>query len=252
MKIVSLCKHLALACTLLVPTPARAWHDATHMAVAKAAGLDNLAYLAVGPDMAKEKAGDREAKNHYHNTPKGVEITTAMVLAQVGDYNRPNDADGHLHGAIIAAVNDFLRKNSANKYALYSIGYAAHYLGDLSMPFHNIAYDDFNRAHHGANDATVEASGPTGEATDAKVARLAGEIQRRMRDLPPLRLPNDGSGLTQELAAEIAELANRSAALGYAMRDEQPQRTRMTEEEAYGQLAWSARLLQAVRLATMQ
>jgi len=47
------------------------------------------------------------------------------------------------------------------------------------------------------------------------------------------------------LAKEIAEIANSSIALGYAMKESNPQRTLMTEDEAYRRLALSARLLKA-------
>jgi hypothetical protein len=62
------CFFLGLAIAsahVLFPNASLAWHDATHMAVAKAAGLEDYAHLAVGADMAKEKAGDTEGKNHY-------------------------------------------------------------------------------------------------------------------------------------------------------------------------------------------
>lgn len=226
--------------------PCLAWHDATHMAVVKAAGLDDYTYLAVGADMAKEKAGAIEQGNHYHNTPYGVRITPAMVLAQVRDYNRPGDTDGHLYGAIIGALRNYLHRQSQGKYALYSFSYATHYMGDLSMPFHNISYDDFNRENHGANDGIVENSGPRGESTETKVARLAGEIRKRLNRLPALRFSRDEETFTRELAAEIARIANRASAIGYAMKHGTPQRSRLTEEEAYTQLALSARLLQAV------
>lgn len=253
MKIRSMLISLAVAGAVVFPAgQTLAWHDATHMAVVKAAGLDNLVYLAVGADMAKEKAGRVESQNHFNNTPQGVTVTPEMVLAQVADYNKPGDDDGHLYGAIIAALNDYLLKGASGKYALYPFGYAAHYLGDLSMPFHNIIYDDFNKKNHAANDGIVESSGPRDEATDAKVARLALEIRKRMKNLPPIHLSANGTSFNKELAVQIAVIANNASALGYAMRDASPQRTRLTEEEAYRQLAQSARLLQAVAGAILQ
>lgn len=250
MKISTLLTVLFITSAVIVPaSQTMAWHDATHMAVVKAAGLDNHVYLAVGADMAKEKAGQVEARNHYHNTPRGVRITPDMVLAQVRDYNEPGDSDGHLYGAIVAALNDYLLKGSSGKYAMYPLGYALHYLGDLSMPFHNIAYDAFNKTNHAANDGIVETSGPGDEATEAKVARLAAEIRKRMNKLPVIQLSTDVKKFNKELAAEIAAIANKASALGYALADANPPRTRMTEEEAYQQLAQSARLLQAVAAA---
>jgi hypothetical protein len=241
----------AVAVTFTV-SQAMAWHDATHMAVVKAAGLDNYVYLAVGADMAKEKAGKIESENHYNNTPRCVTISPEIVLAQVDDYNKPGDADGHLYGAIIAALNDYMRRGASGKYALYPLGYAAHYLGDLSMPFHNIAYDSFNKKNHAANDGIVEINRPRDESTDAKVARLAAEIQKRMKNLPAIQLSTDVKGFNMELAMQIAAIADNASELGYAMEDASPQRTRLTEDEAYLQLAQSAQLLHAVAVAIIK
>jgi hypothetical protein len=249
----------ALACfTSFYPNQTTAWHDATHMAVAKAAGIDNYAYLAVGADLAKEKAGEMEGLNHYYNTPMGVVITPTMVLDifkkynKPRDYNDPEDAKGRLYGAIVASINDYIITGSGSKYALYSLGYAMHYLGDLSMPFHNIAYDEFNMANHSANDGIVEITGPADEAMDVKVARLAGEIQRKMNELPPLEFSKDINQFYKELAFNIAEIANKSAEIGYSMKGANPQITTMKEDEVYKRLAYSSRLLKAVYKATMK
>jgi len=233
MKISTLLLCLIISGAVLFPAKqTRAWHDATHM--------------AVGADMAKEKAGQIEARNHYNNTPRGVRITPEMVLAQVTDYNKPGDSDGHLYGAIIAALNNYLLRGSSGKYAMYPLGYAMHYLGDLSMPFHNIAFDSFNKMNHAANDGIIESSGPCEESTEAKVARLAAGIRKRMEDLPVIKISREVTGFNKELAMHIAAIANKASVLGYAMADEAPPRMRLTEEEAYQQLAQSARLLQSV------
>ena len=253
MKVLPLVNYAVIACAIsLCSNHTMAWHDATHMAVAKAAGIDNYAYLAVGADMAKEKAGDIEAGNHYHNNPRGVEITPGMVLGQFSDYNKPGDAVGHLYGAIVASVNDYIIKGSGGKYALYTLGYAAHYIGDLSMPFHNMTFNDFNKTNHTANDGIVEITGPRDETTDEKVARLAGEIQKRMSKLPPIQLSTNINSFYKEMAVHIAAIANRASALGYAMQEANPQRTTLTEEEVYLQLAQSAQLLKAVYMATIK
>src|SRR6185369_7864230 len=115
-------RHLltfTLALSLFICSPALAWHDATHMAVMKAAGLDDYVYLAVGADMAKEKSGGYEDGNHYRDNAKGTVVTSAMVLDQVRDYNcRCNDG-GHLYGAIIAALNQYRESRGGGKYARY-------------------------------------------------------------------------------------------------------------------------------------
>jgi hypothetical protein len=241
---------LALLLFFLISTPALAWHDATHMAVVEAAGLHNLAYLAVGADMAKEKSGGHEDGNHYSNNVKGVVVTPDMVLDQVRDYNCRCSGEGHLYGAIVAALNQFRERRSDSKYARYPLGYAAHYISDLSMPLHNTEYNLFNQTYHSANDGVVE--GGDDEPMDAKVSRIALQIGKRMKELPPLQLPPAKDGMmkfNQALAKKIAEIANSSIAMGYAMQESNPQRTRMTEDEAYQRLAQSARLLKAAYAA---
>ncbi|MCM0084411.1 hypothetical protein L4X63_22800 [Geomonas sp. Red32] len=226
----------------LLPSPARAWNDLTHMAVMEAAGLGDYSYLAAGPDMAKEKAGGHEDGNHYRDNPKGTVVTADMVLDQVRDYNCRCNGEGHLYGAIVAALHDYRQARDQGKYARYPRGYASHYIADLSMPLHNTTYDDFNRAHHAENDGVVE-RGVTG-STRGRVDRIAAEIRGRMKRLAPYRLPAARDGMARfdkELAARIAKLANRSMALGYRM--EERAQAVMTSEEAYGQLAESALLL---------
>jgi hypothetical protein len=237
---------LTLAILLSISSPALAWDDATHMAVMKAAGMDNYAYLAVGADMSKMKSGGHEDGNHYRNNAKGVKVTADMVLDQVHDYNSRDNDKGHLYGAIIAALTQYREYKNSGRYARYPLGFAAHYIGDLSMPLHNTDYNDFNKAYHRANDGVVE--GGEDEATDVKVARIATEIRKRMAGRPAYRLPrakNDVMKFNHELAQKIAEIANKSIALGYAMQDSKPQKTLMSTDDAYGQLAESAALLKA-------
>jgi len=64
----------------IVPAPSESWFDESHVAVAKVAGYSKW-FNAVGPDMIKEKMGDREGHNHYVNNPRGTVITPEMVLA---------------------------------------------------------------------------------------------------------------------------------------------------------------------------
>ena len=253
MKISSLLTYIVfMSSVCLHANQSVAWHDATHMAVAKAAGLDNYIYLAVGADMTKEKTREREAGNHYNNTPKGVEITPEMVLAQFSDYNKPTDADGHLYGAIVASVTECLVRATGGKYALYPLGFTAHYLGDLSMPFHNIDYNYFNEINHSANDGIVEKPSGKDEAMDVKVSRIAAEIQKRMTSLPPIQLRTDIRYFYRDLATAVATIANKASKLGYAIQETIPPRTLLTEEEAYMQLAQSAQLLKVVYEATIK
>ena len=243
---------LALFLFFLISTPAHAWHDATHMAVVEAAGLHNFVYFAVGPDMAKEKSGGHEEGNHYCNNAKGVVVTPDMVLDQVRNYNCRCSGEGHLYGAIVASLNQYSERKNIGKYGRYPLGYAAHYIGDLSMPLHNTEYNLLNRNYHYANDGVVE--GSDDEPMDAKVSRIAQQIGKSMKELSPLQLPSAKDGMmqfNQALAKKIAEIANSSSALGYAMQESNPQRTKMTEDEAYRRLALSAQLLKAA-FAAMQ
>jgi hypothetical protein len=224
----------------LCSSPAVAWHDATHMAVARAAGLDDFYYLSIGADMAKEKAGDRERHNHWCNNPEGTVVTAKTILDQVTAYDTI-DREGHLYGAILASLNRFRALRGSGKYANYPLGYAIHYLGDLSMPFHNTVH--VGGEMHAANDGVVEGSDT--EGIDRRIARISSEIRKRMEAVSLPRVKEAGAEkFNQALAAEIALIANRSMRLGYEMLAKGEET--MTEDQAYAQLARSAALLQAV------
>lgn len=213
--------------------PAHAWNDRTHMAVAEAAGVSKLAYMTVGADMAKEKA-PLERLNHYSNNTKDATITPKAVLDQVAFYNTAEPESGHLYGAIVGALEDFRKKKAdPSKYALYSLGYAMHYIGDLSMPFHNMEYGSFNRANHSKNDAVVESE-----------QQLVQEIRSRMEKL---QVKIDPQNFKESLAAQVASIAGKSTALAYQFQTDQS--SLMKKNTAYEQLAQSAALLRAVLIA---
>ena len=155
-------------------------------------------------------------------------MTAGTVLGQIARYNDPSDEEGHLYGAIIAALRGYERASREGKYAEYHLAYAAHYLADLSMPLHNTPYDDFNRKRHERNDGIVEKT----------ALRNVGRIQRLMA---PMALGRES--FEADLAREIARVAEGSRRLAERMRRENRD---MTPEEAYGQLAQSAALLEAV------
>ncbi len=211
---------------LLSSLPALAWHDKTHLSVAEAAGFD-LWYSAAAPDVAKSKTEFKaaEEKNHYFNNNAHREVDEAIVMAQVERYNKPDDLEGHLYGAIIAAVRASESERESGKYAEYPLVFCAHYIGDLSMPLHNTEYDEFNTNHHSTNDATIEGS----------VRNNIGYIQRNMR---AMTIKSEA-----DLAREIAKVANAARRLGYKLRAENRD---MTQDEAYRQVIESASLLKAV------
>lgn len=216
-----------IASVLLSLTGALAWHDETHLAVAKAAGYKKW-YNSTGADIAKIKAGNIEQLNHRFNNNSWIEVTPQMVLGQIGRYNDPTDEPGHLYGAIIAALREYDKTTKAGKYPEYHIAFCAHYIGDLSEPLHNTPYNDFNRAHHVKNDGVVE----------NEVMKNISMIEKNMYHIT-LRKEN----FENDLAREIARIANLARNLGVKMEKENRD---MTKEEAYVQLGHSASLLKAV------
>jgi len=191
------------------------------LAIAKAAGHKKW-YLSVGADMAKLKAGAGEGHNHYVNNPKSTKVTARMVLAQAERYNQI-DPDGHLYGAIIASVRQYLEVKRQGRYAEYHLGFAAHYVGDLSMPLHNTVYDEFNRQYHVTIDGIVN-----DEVMD-HLDRIRGY---------PITIRSE-----RDLAKEVARIANLSMDLGYRL---QAEGRILTGAEAYAQISHSASLLKAI------
>ena len=188
-------------------------------------------YNCAGPDIAKIKAGNIESYNHWFNNTAEVEITPQMVLDQIERYNKRNkilDPEGHLLGAIIASLREYEKDRRSGKYAQYHLVYCAHYIGDLSMPLHNIAYDDFNEDHHQANDGIV------GDTILKEPEKITGRMY-------PITLSK--KDFEADLAREIARIANLSRKLGYKLREEKRD---MTKQEAYVQLGHSTSLLRAV------
>jgi hypothetical protein len=78
--------------SLLCPISSRAWHDETHIAIAKVAGYHKW-FNATGADMAKLKAGDTERHNHYVNNPPDTVVTPEMVLDQIRKTIRSTKVD---------------------------------------------------------------------------------------------------------------------------------------------------------------
>ena len=203
-----------------------AWHDRTHLGIAQAAGFERW-YSAAAPDVAKSKDVFRaaEEKNHYYNNNANRKVTAAMVMEQADRYNRPDDDEGHLYGAIICSVRDYKAMAASGKYADYPLVFCAHYAGDLSMPLHNTAYDAFNKERHGVNDGVIECN----------VQNNIGYIQRSIEGI---RIENE-----QDLAREIARVAETARRLGRKIRKEN---RNMTQAETYTQVIRSASLFRAI------
>ena len=202
--------------------PGWAWHDETHLAIAKAAGYAKW-YNATGADMTKIKAGDIEARNHYFGNPPKGRITAQMVLDQADRYNREDDENGHLYGAIIAALREYRATPETGKYAQYHLAFCAHYVGDLSQPLHNTRYNDYNQRYHNATDGVIESE---------VMANLASI------EIYPISIRSEA-----DLAAEIARIATLSLQLGDRLEAEARM---LSRAEAYAQISHSASLFKAI------
>lgn len=212
--------HL-LALLLVWAGSAHAWYDETHIAIAKVTGYAKW-FNACGADMIKVKARRIEMSNHYANNPPGTTVTPEMVLSQVRQYNT-HDSSGHLYGAIIASLRDYIGSRREGKYAEYHMAFCAHYVGDLSMPLHNTLYNDFNKKNHAAMDGIIN-----------------DEVLDHLQEIAIYPIDLDSE---KDLAAEIARIANISMNLGYQLEE---QNRLLTREEAYRQISHSASLFRAI------
>jgi hypothetical protein len=191
------------------------------LAIAKVAGYEKW-FNAAGPDVAKLKLGDKEGHNHFVNNPRGTVVTPEMVLSQVERYNE-KDPTGHLYGAIVASVRDYVEAKKKGCYAEYHMAYCAHYIGDLSQPLHNTLYDDYNRKNHGKTDGVIN-----NWIFDNLEAVKGYDIE----------VKSEG-----DLAKEIARIANLSMAMGYKQEDEgRP----LSRGEEHQRISYSASLFGAV------
>lgn len=215
---------VCLCLVVIFASSAFCWSDRTHLAIAKASGYSSW-YNAAGADMAKVKAGNTEGANHWFNNTADTEVTEATVTEQAERYNKASDTEGHLYGAIIASLRKYMEDEEKGKYAGYHMAFCAHYIGDLSMPLHNVPYDAFNEKHHGIND----------EIAEKGALNNIGFIQKHMY---PIVIHNE-----RDLAREIARIANIARRLALKMKKEDRD---MTKDEAYTELAHSASLLRAV------
>jgi hypothetical protein len=214
---------LALVALIISACPnyASAWHDETHVAILKAAGYHKW-FNATGADMAKIKAGKTEAHNHYCNQARGTVVTPQTALRQVGLYNQI-DEKGHLYGAIIASLRNYTGDKRQGKYAEYHLAFCGHYVSDLSQPLHNTLYGSFNEENHVTVDGIIN-----------------DDI---LNNLNKIRIHPITITSREELAWEIARIANLSMKLGYKMEAEN---RLMTKEEAYVQVSHSASLFKAI------
>ncbi|HMN13280.1 MAG TPA: hypothetical protein PKD55_13250 [Bellilinea sp.] len=220
---------LSLGSFFLAESSVFAWHDQTHLAISQAAGYQKW-YNSASADMAKDIVQKVEMYNHWYNNNNRVEITPLTVMEQIDRYNSEIDTEGHLYGAIIASLREFEVGKSSRKYADYNIAFCAHYIGDLSQPFHNIPYNDFNKARHLVNDGLVE--------QDVLSKKGIRQIKNHM-----YKISLGKKAFEEDLAIEIARIGNLTRELGYKLEKEN---RNMTKEEVYIQLGHSASLLKAI------
>jgi hypothetical protein len=216
---------LVIALFVFCFSPAMAWHDRTHIAVGVAAKFDQ-AYNLAGPDVAKLKADTVEEYNHWVDNSETTAITKALIKGQIQKYNLGTEREkgGHLYGAIVAAVRAYQDESGAGKFATYHLAYAGHYIGDLSMPLHNIDNSLLcTLPNHYDNDHIVE-----------------DEITTNMDKikLSPMTIKNE-----DDLIENIMCIATKSKNFGYKLLRE---RRNITKEEAYQQISQSASLFKAV------
>ena len=200
------------------------WHDETHMAIAKAAGYKKW-YNAAGADMIKTKAVEIEGPNHYVSNPRETVVTSETVLRQIQNYNKKTDMAGHLYGAIIASIRDYLKQKHKGKYGAYHLAFCAHYVGDLSQPLHNTVYNYYNRKNHSITDGII----------NDEIFDNVDNIR-----MYPIKIDSE-----EDLARQIARIANLSIQKGYQIEDE---KRLLTPEEAYIQIGHSASLFRAILL----
>ena len=199
-----------------------AWHDETHIAIAKAAGYKKW-FNAAGADMLKIKAGFKEKFNHYANNPRGTLVTSKIVFQQVEKYNSKTDVMGHLYGAIIASLREYIKARGNGKYGEYHLAFCSHYVGDLSQPFHSTLYNAYNRKNHHILESIIN--------TDI------------LDNIEKIKIYEITIESEEDLAKEISRIANISIRKGYQIEDEN---RLLTKEEIYEQISHSASLFRSI------
>jgi hypothetical protein len=220
---VSLVKAVAvLISVFLFCSPAKAWHDETHIAVGKASGYAQWYNLAAA-DIVKTQIkslglADGEGQNHFYDAERPT--SSQDVYAQVEKFGKDNDPEGHLLGAILYKVREYQKAVVSGKYGEYHLAIVGHYCGDLSQPLHLSRYDSFNKNTHSANDGLVERYGFLLISENIAAA--------------PVSIDSE-----DDLVKAIVDVANASFALAQKIRAEH---RLMTEQEAFGQLRLSVAL----------
>lgn len=212
-----------LLLTLGALEPAQAWFDGSHRAIMIAAGAPAEAHNASGPDMMTSKV-PQEGHNHFSNAI--LDDHPAHARQQIRDqatrYDQ-NNPEGHLLGAVLAALRTLQARQWRGGCAAYERGFLAHYVGDLLQPLHTGAYDAFNRREHLRIDGLMET-----------VPKLATAVAAQMT---PMNLRCE-----DEVVAAIAEAAHLAARMNVALRASGT----LSQEQGLILLAHAASLLRAL------
>ena len=127
------------------------------------------------------------------------------------------------YGAIIASIREYRTTTLKGKYAEYHLAFCAHYVGDLSQPLHNTLYNDYNRQNHTATDGIIN---------DEVLYNLP------LIEVYPIDIHSE-----EDLAKEIARIANLSINLGYQLEKEGRM---LSRQEVYEQISHSASLFRGI------
>ena len=130
--------------------------------------------------------------------PKCEKMNSAY--ADTCKYCGPSDEKGHLYGAIIQSIREYRTTTRKGKYAEYHLAFCAHYVGDLSQPLHITLYNDYNQKNHTATDGTIN---------DEVLYNLP------LIEIYPITIDSE-----EDLAREVARIANVSLKLGYQLEKE--------------------------------
>ena len=219
----------------LMPT-AEAWTDQTHLAIAKAGGLASY-HNACAPDVSHtvafmNKIWLTESPAHYFDATAPLTRKDVAEQMQMIGMSRKKAPDGYLLGAIVNAVREAKARTEKGEFDDYYYAVLAHYIGDLSMPLHMSAYDDFNKSHHLQIDDTLTYKNVEWEVDGA------GYIANELKVDDGLRFNSEA-----ELVNHMLEIANESYSLAQKLRGEN---RNLTREEAIQRASRSATMLRAV------
>jgi len=231
------------------------WSCETHTYIALEAGMKNPETACL-PDLAREENKSLLGPLHWHDAAPNTVVTPSYIdkfkiveakYVKVGSpdskpitINVP-DPSGVLYWKIVE-LYEKMRGATGWIYDYYLCN-IAHYVGDLSQPLHNFAYDEepasdgktypeigaWAKENHGQFDSVLDSYLP-----------LAGEEKIHFQALiVPVQIMS-----VDDLKTEISKIAN--SAIGLANRCYSEKGRIITKEEALRQIAMSVSLLKGI------